>query len=178
MISHEREDFESLVRRYDQKAEENPVGFKRGVTLFAAVGYAFFGRAPAGPAPDGPCPGLLVSAVLHGVKGTSVGGIQAALFCAAIDFMLIRALWVRFPMPPGLRLRREDMPLLFDDVEEIRALLQCPPVHQILLTDEFNAAMSQDPRLGIFGWDRNTLIVGLPLPAQHVASIAARRRGA
>jgi hypothetical protein len=41
--------------------------------------------------------------------------------------------------------------------------LDTPPVHHVLITAEFNAAMAQVPRLGVFGWQRNYLLVGLPL---------------
>src|SRR5207249_200161 len=33
----------------------------------------------------------------------------------------------------------------------------------VLLTDDFNAAAAQRPRLGIFGWQENYLLLGLPL---------------
>lgn len=33
----------------------------------------------------------------------------------------------------------------------------------MLLSDDFNAAVTQVPRLGIFGWPRNYLLLGLPL---------------
>ncbi|GET40890.1 M48 family metallopeptidase [Microseira wollei] len=36
-------------------------------------------------------------------------------------------------------------------------------VYHILLLDEFNAAVVQRPRLGIFGWQQNYLLIGLPL---------------
>jgi Zn-dependent protease with chaperone function len=67
------------------------------------------------------------------------------------------------PPPEGLALRREDVPALFDAVDEIVARLRTPPVHRILLTGQFNAAMAQVPRFGLLGWHRNHLMLGLPM---------------
>jgi hypothetical protein len=142
-----REDFEALVRRYEEKAEEDPAGLRRDINRFAALGFAYFGF-------------LLFIALLltvlicllfygfftHGGKG-GYGLIKLAIIVGGADCMLLQALWVRFPPPEGMRLRKEEMPLLFDDVEEIRSRLQCPPVDEIVLDDEFNAAMVQTPRL-------------------------------
>jgi hypothetical protein len=38
-----------------------------------------------------------------------------------------------------------------------------PRVHRVLMERDMNAAVEQRPRLGIFGWQENTLFVGLPL---------------
>jgi hypothetical protein len=48
-------------------------------------------------------------------------------------------------------------------IEELRRKLRSPRFHHVLVTDDFNAAVVQDPRLGIFGWYRNYLLIGLPL---------------
>ena len=37
-----------------------------------------------------------------------------------------------------------------------------PRVHQVLLVDAFNAAVCQLPRLGVLGWQKNHLLIGLP----------------
>jgi hypothetical protein len=44
---------------------------------------------------------------------------------------------------------------------EIR--FRTPRFHHVLVTDDFNAAVVQAPRLGLFGWYRNYLLIGLPL---------------
>ncbi|MEG4802819.1 M48 family metallopeptidase [Microcoleus sp. ARI1-B5] len=48
-------------------------------------------------------------------------------------------------------------------VDELTTKLQAPRFHNILLNREFNAAVVQVPRLGIFGWQKNYLLLGLPL---------------
>jgi Zn-dependent protease with chaperone function len=61
------------------------------------------------------------------------------------------------------RLTARQAPGLFAMLEELRARLQAPRVHRVLVTDEFNAAVLRVPRLGIFGWRANHLLIGLPL---------------
>ena len=51
----------------------------------------------------------------------------------------------------------------------------------VLLTEEFNAAVVQIPRLGILGWNRNYLIIGLPLmkalTRKQLAAVLAHELG-
>jgi len=50
-----------------------------------------------------------------------------------------------------------------------------------LITDDFNAAVVQIPRLGLLGWYRNTLLIGLPLmkalTRQQLAAVLAHEFG-
>lgn len=50
-----------------------------------------------------------------------------------------------------------------ENLETLTTKLQAPKFHKILLTQEFNAAVVQVPRLGILGWQENYLLLGLPL---------------
>lgn len=77
--------------------------------------------------------------------------------------MVVRALWVNLEPPEGRILTRADAPDLFELLDRLRKELQTPPIHVVLVTPEFNAAVSQIPRLGLFGWHRNYLLLGLPL---------------
>jgi Zn-dependent protease with chaperone function len=62
-----------------------------------------------------------------------------------------------------MKLSRQQVPSLFELVDELRKALRAPKIHHILLTSEFNAAVVQIPRLGLLGWQQNYLILGLPL---------------
>lgn len=99
----------------------------------------------------------LAASVLHGIAFKLI--LLLAIFLATV----LRALWVRIPAPEGTEVRREDAPDLFTLVDELRARLDAPAFHHVLLIDELNAAVVQVPRLGIFGWPRNYLLIGLPL---------------
>lgn len=65
--------------------------------------------------------------------------------------------------PEGRRLFRHDAPQLFAMIDKIRLKLDAPAIHRVAIGEAFNATILQESRLGVFGWSRNTLIVGLPL---------------
>jgi len=55
--------------------------------------------------------------------------------------------------------------------------VRAPQVHEVILDGSFNASVVQIPRLGVLGWSRNYLTVGLPLldavtPEQFEAVLA------
>ena len=95
--------------------------------------------------------------------GTIKLGIFALLLFGGLALAIIKGLWVRLEPPQGLRVRREDAPGFFALLEELRKELDCAPFHEVLLVADHNAAVVQVPRLGIFGWHKNYLLVGLPL---------------
>lgn len=167
-----QEEFDTLVARLESFAASHPRLYKVKVGLLAATGYAYiFGVLAVVVA-------LLAVLAVLAVKGRA----HYSLFKAAIPLLvlagaILRSLWVRLAPPDGIPLRREDAGPLFDAVEKIRAAVRGPRVHAVLLTDDFNAAVVQVPRLGIFGWYRNYLLVGLPLmlalsPARFEAVLA------
>ena len=81
----------------------------------------------------------------------------------ALVGLVLRSLWITIPEPDGRKLEREHAPALFDLIDEVTAALSGPKIHQVTLSDEFNAGIVQIPRFGMFGWPRNYLLVGLPL---------------
>lgn len=151
----EEKEFVALVDELEGYAHQNPGAYKLRIALLAALGYVF-----------------LISIVLIVLILVAVVIYYARLNWLIIKILLIplgiagivlRSLWVEFPEPDGQELRYEDAPRLFDLAKSIREETQGPRLHKILLTDEFNAAIVQRPRLGVFGWQENYLIVGLPL---------------
>lgn len=67
--------------------------------------------------------------------------------------------------PEGLALHRQAFPDLFDEIDRLRGSLNTPRLHRVLLTDDFNAGVYQQPRLGGWCGYRNHLMIGLPLMA-------------
>jgi Zn-dependent protease with chaperone function len=65
--------------------------------------------------------------------------------------------------PAGERLTPATSPELFRMIDGLRQRLRTPPLDNVLLTPEFNAGVMQVPRLGLFGWHRSYLFIGLPL---------------
>ncbi|MBF2067872.1 MAG: M48 family metalloprotease [Calothrix sp. C42_A2020_038] len=76
---------------------------------------------------------------------------------------MVRLFFVKFQPPTGLELYRQQVPELFTIIDEIREVLQTPPIHHVLLNYEHNAGILQIPRLGFLGWQKNYLVLGLPL---------------
>src|SRR5882757_2636575 len=65
--------------------------------------------------------------------------------------------------PAGEPLTRAEVPELFAMLGELRRRLATPRIHEVLLTPDFNAGVMQVPRLGLLGWHRSYLFIGLPL---------------
>jgi Zn-dependent protease with chaperone function len=153
--------FEHLVREAEAKIAADPKGYKLRVALLALLGYAVLFGALA----------ILVALI----GGTVWGALASTAFLIlllkkkliipllVVAWLILRALWVRLDRPRGYRANREVFPELHAEVEALRKQLATPPVHEIILTDDFNAGIAQTPRLGVLGWPRNTLILGMQL---------------
>jgi Zn-dependent protease with chaperone function len=153
------EAYRDLIGRVEALAQRDPLRYRINLLLLAALGFGYviamalltFGAA------------LGVLALL--VISKSVVLFKLALLPLALACMLVRAMWVRLPPPEGRRLTRRETPALFEEIERVRKATRARPVHEVVLTPDFNAAVTQVPRLGVFGWSRRYLIIGLPLLA-------------
>ncbi|MBC7807706.1 MAG: M48 family metallopeptidase [Akkermansiaceae bacterium] len=85
--------------------------------------------------------------------------IGLLVFC----FAILRALWVTIEEPDGRVLAREEALPLFQEIDRLRGLLKTPRFDKVILSHQFNAAVCQVPRLGLFGWNKNILMIGVPL---------------
>jgi len=165
----EQSKYENLIRPLEALAAENPGQYRLRVALLAALGYLYL---------------LVVVTLLLGI-------VALVLFYASINWVIIkilwvplvlvgivlRSLWITLPVPDGTELQRKQAPVLFDLVHEVTTALNGPKVHHILLSGEFNAGIVQIPQFGMFGWQTNYLVVGLPMlralnPAQFRAVLA------
>jgi Zn-dependent protease with chaperone function len=159
-----QEDFEpaplrSLVRRLEQEAAANPAGYRRKLGALAFLGYGYIAATLI----------LLIGGtVLILWMGAMVSHAMLLLgkvgwaFLVLI-YVVVRAMWVRLEPPQGRVLTSAECPELFRLIEEVRVKVQAPSVDSVLLTSDFNAAIVQHPRFGIFGGNRNYLMLGLPL---------------
>jgi Zn-dependent protease with chaperone function len=148
-------EFVALVERLESYSHEQPEFYRLRVALLAVLGYfVLFGTIGS--------TFLIAIAVIYVLQ---INFLTIKLLIVPIGFavVLLRSFRLDFPEPEGEELKFSDAPRLFDLAKKIRAATQGPPVHKILVTGEFNASMLQRPRLGLLGWPRNYLIVGLPL---------------
>ncbi|HEX5646464.1 MAG TPA: M48 family metalloprotease [Nitrospira sp.] len=165
--------FEQLVRQLEGYAKAHPARYKLKVALLAFAGYAYV-AAILGAA-------LALTAGCFVLIKDSSGGhvlrVQVGLGLVVLATVIVHALWVRLEPPTGIELQREHAPRLFLLIDKIRAALGTPQFHHVLIVNELNAAVVQVPGLGLFGWHRNYLLLGLPLmltftPAQFRAVLA------
>jgi Zn-dependent protease with chaperone function len=150
------EEFETLVGRLDQLAKRNPAGYRTRVLLMALLGTAYLGAMLVLIA-------LLVVAAAISVVWLKAAGVKIAILMAVFLWLVLKALWVVLAPPEGTEITARDAPELFGMIGELRRALHSPRFHHVLVTDDFNAAVMQAPRLGLFGWYRNYLLIGLPL---------------
>ena len=156
----QQDEFEALVARLQKAAADNPGRYKRRVFGLAIMGYAYILFVLL--ALFGLIGGLVAVAVF--AKGPGLLAVKKLLIpLVMLVIVVLRAMWVRLSAPEGLVLNRKDFPLLFECLQKLRKQFKGPRIHTVLLTEDFNAAISQVPRLGIFGWQKNYLIIGLPL---------------
>lgn len=150
------DDFKALIEKLEAQAVKNPRSYQIRVLLLALLGNAYLATI------------LLFIAALLIASLASVLVLKALalkLIVAASFFVWItaRALWLNIPPPEGVPVTSDRAPKLFAMIAELRRQLGASPFHHVLVTSAFNAGVVQAPRLGIFGWHRNYLLLGLPL---------------
>ncbi len=150
------EEFDTLVARLEGEAQATPGRYRYKVLLLTLLGNLYLGLM------------LLVILALLAASAASILvlkglAVKLVLVLGIFLWMVLKALWVKLDPPEGMEVTRRDAPELFAMVGDLRRALGAPRFHHVLVTDEFNAGVVQSPRLGLFGWPRNYLLIGLPL---------------
>src|SRR5262249_1624134 len=157
--------FEALVARVGQKARRSPGAYRLKAILLAYAGYAYVAFVPV-------IAGALFLASLATLPYLKAAAVKLALIFRGFFWLVVRALcvrlgvramWVQVGAPEGHGGPRRAAPELFAMIDKLQRSLRAPRFHDVLITDDFNAAVVQFPRLGLLGWYRNTLLIGLPL---------------
>ncbi|HEX6368074.1 MAG TPA: M48 family metallopeptidase [Longimicrobium sp.] len=150
--------YDSLVTRLAGYARLHPRMYRARVAGLAVLGYAYlFGALVALSA----FVAGLVWLILHNFGALII--LKISLPLVVLAWMIGKALWVRFVPPEGLQITRAEAPELFAEIERVRTAMRAPRVHAVLITDDYNAGVNQYPRLGILGWYRVYLTLGLPM---------------
>ncbi|MBI1906058.1 MAG: M48 family metalloprotease [Rhodocyclales bacterium] len=150
------EQFEALVRKLEVRASENPAAYRGRVVLLAVLGNLYMIVMLLAVV-------ALLVALAASVAVFKAIAVKLLLVVGVFLWMILKALWVRIEPPVGRELSRREAPELFATIDALRSALHAPPFHRVLINDDFNASVVQSPRLGIFGWYRNYLLIGLPL---------------
>lgn len=156
-----RDEFDALVKRLEAESKERPRFFLATTIALVLGAYAYLLTL------------LFVSLafcvafiglILYSPNVATIKfGIIVICIFGGLLWAIIRGLWVRLEPPKGLRITPQEAPALFEMLDQLRASLKCQPFHEVLLVGDHNAAVVQIPRLGIFGWHKNYLLLGLPL---------------
>ncbi|MBN3927964.1 M48 family metallopeptidase [Nostoc sp. NMS4] len=176
-MAFNQERFDRLIQKLEVFANKQPHLYKLHVAFLATLGYAYIFLVLAVTLT------LLVGIVFTMLNAHSVNAfsLKGLVFLLVFALVLVRSLWVSFPALTGLPLQSKDVPNLYSLTNEISSKLQAPRFHHILLTNDFNAAVVQRPRLGLLGWQQNYLILGLPLmlalPPEQFRAVLAHELG-
>lgn len=138
--------------------KNGPGKSKTTVLLLAILGYAYIAI-------------ILISVLLlliwSGIDfwfGHFQNSVSARLFIFGLFmlYVLLRGMFFKLQLPEGIEVTRERAPRLFELIEELRKIADIR-VDQVFITNQINASVFQYPRLGLFGWYKNILTIGLPL---------------
>jgi Zn-dependent protease with chaperone function len=154
-----REAFVALVERLRPMADANPSAYRWRVRALGLLGYGFILLLILGSLG---LVGLLVGLLIFSQRA-AVLVIKGGWLLLIFVWRILKSLWVTFERPDGRELTRTEAAPLYASVDRLTKAIGAPRFHHILLTTDFNAAVVQQPRLGVLGWPRNFLLVGLPL---------------
>lgn len=168
--------FAPMVERLEDLAGRHAAGYRRRAVAAGLLGYGVLGGVLIlflGLA------GLMVVLMFTASAGLAAE-IKGLLIFGAIAFALIRALWVARTPPEGVAVTAEQTPAMFEMVSRVREASGGPPIHAVRITDQMNAAITQETRFLFLG-TYNTLYLGLPLlagmRAPEVESVVAHEFG-
>lgn len=153
------EEYYKWIKEAEVEAARNPDGYKRKVGLFAIVGYGFVFALLAVII-------ILIAAILYLSFYTSGGAaakVKLLVIFGAFAWVIVSSMFVKFSPPKGRRITKQQFPLLFKEIEALQNRLETLRIHEVILSHGMNAFVVQTPRLGVFGWYRNTLSIGLEL---------------
>jgi Zn-dependent protease with chaperone function len=156
-ITHEA--FDALVRQLERQAAQDPRAYHVRLGAFALLGYVYVFAILLLLVV---LAGLLVAAVFFS-KGLVLIVQKLLIPLVAFIGLVGRSLWVKLEPPEGQEIERAAHPRLYEAIDEIRAATRAPRVHAVLVDGNLNAGVVQVPRLGLFGWQRNYLLLGLPM---------------
>jgi len=172
-------EFIELVRSAERDAREHPRRYVARLALFAVLGY------------------VVIFSILATLIGITGGTIAMAFFSTGAFLLLLkkkvifvllgaiwvllRALWVRFDEPEGYELKRSQYPELYAELDRLSTQLKALRIHKVLLEENLNAGVVQHPRLGVLGWNKNILFIGLQilliLPPDEMRAVLAHEFG-
>ncbi len=175
----EQRQYSQLVGQLEVDSTISPAAFRTKVMLISCSAYlALFGSL------IGLAALIYFGFSLAQASHSNYNMIRIGLFALVmlpIFFVVLRMFFMRLPPPTGRVITREEAPRLFETIEEMRKKLGGPCIHKVLIDREYNAAISQLPKFGLFGGHTNYLMLGLPyllgVPKKEMLATVAHEYG-
>lgn len=156
-----RLEYDLLVERLEGRYLNRGQALTRSAVAWAALGYCVLVVGLAGSF------GLAAGcawAIYQAPNAITIKlGFVLGLSGLVIGYSILRCAWVRLSPPEGDALHRHEVPQLFEMIDTTADKAGGIHFNRVLITDDLNAYVVQVPLLGIFGWYRNYLCLGLPL---------------
>ncbi len=156
-----RHDFDALVKEIEGRYASRQAALERSISAWVAFGLTgvvswlallfLMGAAAfaSGMFLEAP---LSIILLVVGVLLLVYGASQAGLF-----------LLTEIAPPAGRLLKPGEAPALNNLLEGLQRKLGCRPFDEVRVSLDFNASVREFPRLGVLGWPRTVLEIGLPL---------------
>lgn len=174
----DRREFDLLVASIDREYQDRTDALTRHTYRWMLLGYMAIILMTVSLIGTGLAlflAGLVWSHV--GIAMVIVGGLLIVFGVGQVGALV----FVDQPEPRGIDLAPQQAPNLRQLVGMLCREMKSPLPQKIILTEDFNAAIAQRPRLGIFGWSQSSLILGVPLmlaiSPEELASVLAHECG-
>jgi len=150
-------DYRPLITSLERQHAVTPERYRIKVVMLAVAGFAYLGGLVC-----------LALAGLTGLVQAIIGAeallaLRALIFCSTAMLLLWPLLAIRPQAPEGRAITAREAPKLFALLGKIRNKIKGTRIHEVLISGEFELCTIQTPRIGVIGWQRNTLVIGLPL---------------
>jgi hypothetical protein len=106
---------------------------------------------------------LLVALIGWWRSATGWPWLTLGLVVLALGWPLARALRLRATPPPGVVIGPQQAKEVHALVEKARTMLDAAPVDELRFDISLEVRLVPQPRLGLLGWPRQVLVIGLPL---------------
>jgi len=156
-----REEFDAHVREIEKRFARQPAALRTKLVWLAALGYAgmlaWFGSVLLLGAL------FIIPAIGRPLEESwwllGLGGVILVFGGWAVA----RVLWVQLTPPEGRVVSRAEAPALHAMLDDLRRRLRASGFYRVVISSACNAGVSEVPRLGVLGWPRHYLELGLPL---------------
>jgi Zn-dependent protease with chaperone function len=169
------EEIAAHVQSIEKRFASRPAALRARLLWLAALGYAGMFAWLGAVILLAAC--FLVPGILMPLENGWLLMLVGSLVLTFGGWAAIRVLWVRLTPPLGRAITRAEAPALHTMLDGLRGRLRASGFYRVIITADCNAAVSEIPRLGVFGWPRHYLQFGLPLleclSAEEVRAVLA-----